>query len=141
VCWGGNSDPALYLVAGTVVAGTCKPTDGTVPQPLLSGKVTAFLLTFTSNLYSYQEANGITYWWDLDAAGQPVGDASHTLTSAELAHINAWSTGRSITQSSSGESTIPSVVAITTANTRYDDASSSIGLQLGKLSCLAVDNR
>jgi hypothetical protein len=89
VCWGGNSDPALYLVAGTVVAGTCKPTDGTVPQPLLSGKVTAFLLTFTSNLYSYQEANGITYWWDLDAAGPPVGDASHTLTSAELAHINA----------------------------------------------------
>jgi hypothetical protein len=57
------------------------------------------------------------------------------------AYINAWSTGRSITQSSSGESTIPSVVAITTANTRYDDASSSIGLQLGKLSCLAVDNR
>ena len=91
VCWGGNSDPALYLVAGTVVAGSCTPTDGTVPQPLLSGKVTAFTLTFTSNLYPYQESNGITYWWDLDAAGPPVGDSSNTLTTAELVHVNAVS--------------------------------------------------
>jgi hypothetical protein len=32
-------------------------------------------------------------------------------------------------------------VAITTANTRYGDSSSAIGLQLGALSCQAVDNR
>lgn len=57
------------------------------------------------------------------------------------AYINSWSTGRTITQGSSGESTIPSVVAITTANTRYGDSSSAIGLQLGTLSCQAVDNR
>lgn len=89
VCWGGALDPALYLVAGTVASGTCKPSDGTAPQPLLSGKVTAFTLTFTSNLYPYQEADGVTYWWDLDAAGAPVGDNSKSLTTAELDHINA----------------------------------------------------
>lgn len=57
------------------------------------------------------------------------------------AYINSWSTGRAISQSSSGESTLASAVAITTANTRAGDSSSSIGLQLGKLTCLAVDNR
>lgn len=89
ICWGGSTDPALYLVAGSVNAGTCTPTDGTQPQPLLSGKVTDFRLTFTSNLYPYQESDGTTYWWDLDAAGPPVGDSSKSLTTAELDHINA----------------------------------------------------
>ena len=89
ICWGGAADPALYLLAGSVTAGTCQPTDGTAPKPLLSGKVTDFRLTFTSNLYSYQEADGTTYWWDLDAAGTPVGDSNQELSTAELVHINA----------------------------------------------------
>jgi hypothetical protein len=154
--------PGLPFVT---TASTC----GSGTQPCGQGLVNVFLTKATlgcqangSPVATASYSGYLTYWtqtgwhslslsWSSTSGSttDPLAsvDLSQTVTTYNgspvplSAYINAWSTGRSITQSSSGESTIPSVVAITTANTRYGDASSSIGLQLGKLSCLAVDNR
>lgn len=93
-CW----DPAaqqLYLIPGPVSIGSCTPTtSGLSGQPLLAGKVTAFELFYRSSDYRYQglsgqdPAAGETSWYDLDAAGAPVGNHNGVLD-VELANIDS----------------------------------------------------
>lgn len=88
-CWN-PSTQNVYLIAGTVNAGTCTPSSGSAPQPMLSGKVTAFDLFFYSNNYLYDANNdGVTTWQELDQASAPIGDNSGTLTTPELLSINS----------------------------------------------------
>lgn len=83
-CWGGTSDPHLYLIAGTVSSG-CTPSSGTA-QPLLSGSISAFELYYRSNNYRFDtNHDGITTWSELDAGG----DKNGVLDPAELAHVNS----------------------------------------------------
>jgi prepilin-type N-terminal cleavage/methylation domain-containing protein len=88
-CW----DPtvqSVYLIAGGVNAGSCTPTSGTTPQPMLSGKVTSFQLSFYSNKYLYDANNdGVTTWQELDQAGLPIGNGNGTLDTTELVNINS----------------------------------------------------
>ncbi|MHB8342265.1 MAG: PulJ/GspJ family protein [Mycobacteriales bacterium] len=88
VCWGGSANPVLYLIAGGVQPTTCTPDSGGA-QPLLSGKVASFEAFYRSNLYLYDtDHDGITTWYDLDAAGPPVGNNNGILDSPELGEIN-----------------------------------------------------
>lgn len=88
-CW----DPMtqlVYLIAGGVQPGSCAPTGGGSPQPLLSGHVDSFELSYESNNYLYDaNGDGVTTWQELDAAGAPVGNGNGVLDGPELDHINA----------------------------------------------------
>lgn len=88
-CWDGVSQ--IYLVPGPVTPGTCNSTTaGSPPQPLLTGRVTAFKFSYRSNLYLYDaNGDGITTWSELDAAGPPVGNRDGALDGPELAHVNS----------------------------------------------------
>lgn len=106
-CWDPGAQQ-LYLVPGPVTAGSCTPsTNGVSGQPLLAGKVTAFALSYRSSDYRYQTfsgkdpAKGMTTWYDLDAAGPPVGNNNGVLD-VELAGID--SVDISLTLSEAGAS-------------------------------------
>lgn len=92
-CWSPTTSQ-LYLIPGAVTVGSCTPTTaGVGAQPLLAGKITAFELFYRSSDYRYQNFSGldptpgITTWYDLDAAGPPVGNNNGQLD-VELALIN-----------------------------------------------------
>lgn len=73
---------------------------------------------------------------------QPVTTLSNGTVVTLGKYISSWSTARAIgSDPTSGDSTLPSVVAITTAPTRVGDSGSSIGLGVGSLACVASDNR
>lgn len=90
ICW----DPTqqqLYLIP-TNPADEAQPTTSCTAsgsQALLSGnRVTKFELFYRSSLWQYQESSGITHWYDLDAAGPPVGNDNGVLDTPELLEIN-----------------------------------------------------
>ena len=86
-CW----DPTatvreLFLIAGTMSGSSCNVSGA---QPILAGQVSAFKLSYRSNLYLYDANNdGITTWSELDAAGAPVGNSNGQLDSVELPEID-----------------------------------------------------
>lgn len=89
-CWDGNgaSGGHIYLIAGTVNAGSCTPTSG-ASEPLVSGKITSFTLDFTSSLYRYDaNGDGTTTWDELDSAGAPAGNDDGVLDTPELDNIS-----------------------------------------------------
>lgn len=60
-----------------------------VTRPVLAGTVTSFTLELRSSLWQYDaDANGITDWTELDAAGAPVGNGNGRPDAPELAHID-----------------------------------------------------
>ena len=87
VCWGGANDQVLYLISGAANAGTCNPQTGN-GTPLLSGMVSGFEVFYRSSMYLYG-SGGITTWYNLDAAGPPVGNDDGVFDSPELGEINA----------------------------------------------------
>jgi prepilin-type N-terminal cleavage/methylation domain-containing protein len=90
-CWDGSAANAqhIYLISGAVVTGTCNPVGGGSAQPLVSGRVSDFTLSYRSNLYRYDsDGNGVTTWSELDAAGSPVGNDNDGLDSLELLNIS-----------------------------------------------------
>lgn len=88
-CWSPTAQ-MVYLVPGGVTAGTnCQSASGGTGQPMLSGKVTGFQLTYYSNQYLYDaNGDGVTDWTELDAAGPPVGNKDGVLDAPELDYIN-----------------------------------------------------
>ncbi|HVU60541.1 MAG TPA: hypothetical protein VHD58_02680, partial [Mycobacteriales bacterium] len=67
-------------------------------------------------------------------------DPTQTLTLGD--YISNWSSSRAITEdANSGLHQVPGVVDITTQPVRTGDPTSSIGVELGNLSCAAVDDR
>jgi hypothetical protein len=83
ICWGGSTNPYIYLVGGAVT--NCPTTN-----PLLSGHVTGFKLSYRSDLYLYQNpSSGYTSWSDLDAAGPPVGNDNGLLDTPELQYVDS----------------------------------------------------
>lgn len=60
-------------------------------------------------------------------------------------YLSSWSSQRQLTSTDGGangnESDLSAAVAITTAPTRAGDGGSQIGVRIGQLSCVAVDNR
>lgn len=90
-CWDGSgaSQQHIYLIAGAVTAGTCSPVGGGASQPLVSGRISDFSLKYRSNLYRYDtNSDGVTTWYELDAAGSPVGNNNSTLDSMELLNVS-----------------------------------------------------
>lgn len=88
-CWGGSSDPRVYLVAGAVNPGTCTASSGAGAPPLLSGKVSAFEFYYRSNLYRYDaNADGITTWSELDSGGAP-GANNNGILDTELPLVDS----------------------------------------------------
>jgi prepilin-type N-terminal cleavage/methylation domain-containing protein len=106
-CWDGSGSGAqhLYLVPGTVNAGSCTPTDGSVTtKPLVSGRISDFTLKYRSNLYRYDaNGDGKTTWSELDQAGSPVGNDNGVLDTPELLGVS--SVVVSITTSDGGSAT------------------------------------
>lgn len=93
-CWDPTAQ-VVYLIAGPVNAGTCKPsTSGVTAQPLLSGNVVDMQITCDSNRYIYDgdydhTYDGVTDWRELDAAGPPVGNGDGKLDGNELDYVNS----------------------------------------------------
>jgi type II secretory pathway pseudopilin PulG len=89
-CWDPGAS-VVYLIAGDVQAGTCKPsTTGVTAQPLLSGKVTGLEIDCDSSSYLYDaNRDGVTTWQELDAAGPPVGNGNDVLDTPELTRIDS----------------------------------------------------
>lgn len=99
-CWS-PATQQVYLISGAVVVGGCTPASGATAQPLLSGKVTDFELTYAGSNYLYDtNADGITTWQELDQAGPPVGNDNGILDGPELTSID--SIGVSVTVSDQG---------------------------------------
>lgn len=128
----------IFLTQATL---SCQAS-GTAPVASYAGYLTYWTQTGWHNvLLSWSSTSG--------SATDPLASVSlsqtvttYGTTAVPLsAYINSWNTGRAVVQGSDGENGLPAVVAITTAPTRAGDSSSSIGLQVGKLSCTAVDNR
>ena len=135
----GNGLVNVFLTNASLV---CASNSGTTATAAYSGYLTYWTATgWKTVALSWSSSSGSTTdplaAVDLSQTVTTYGGSAVPLS----AYINSWSTSRSIVQGADGESTIPAVVAITTANTRAGDPSSSVGLLLGKLSCLAVDNR
>lgn len=69
----------------------------TVTQPILSGEVSAFALSYRSSRYTYDcNGDGVTTWQEVDAGCPsavpvvpPAGDADGTLDAAELPYIDS----------------------------------------------------
>lgn len=72
-------------------------TGTTVTQPILSGEVSEFALSFRSSRYQYDcNADGVTTWQELDAgcpsaspAVPPLGNADGVLNAGELPYIDS----------------------------------------------------
>lgn len=86
-CWDPSANVReLFLIAGTFSGSSCTVNGA---QPILAGKVSAFKLSYRSNLYLYDANNdGITTWSELDAAGPPAGNSNGTLDT-ELSEIDS----------------------------------------------------
>lgn len=113
-CWSPTA-AQLYLIPGPVAAGSCTPsTAGIGAQPLLAGKVTGFELFYRSSDYRYQNFSGldptagITTWYDLDAAGPPVGNNNGQLD-VELARINLVDISLTMSQAGAAQTFTTSV--------------------------------
>lgn len=109
-CWYGSGTGAdqIFLIPGTVQPGTnCTPTSFT-GQPLVSGRITDFRLSYRSTLYRYDgacpstTADGTTFWYELDCAGSAVGNGNGVLDTPEL--LNVSSVALNITVSGNGHS-------------------------------------
>lgn len=90
-CWDGSAASAqhLYLISGTVSSGSCTPSGGGSAQPLVSGRISDFTLSYRSTLYRYDaNGDGITTWYELDQAGSPVGNNDGLLDGPELLNIS-----------------------------------------------------
>lgn len=106
-CWN-PSDELIYLIPqdpSSMSETTPVTSCGSSGTPLLAGKITAFELSYRSSLYRYQNTSGkdytygactgsgsscgVTTWYDLDAAGPPVGDSNNTLDTTELQYIDS----------------------------------------------------
>jgi prepilin-type N-terminal cleavage/methylation domain-containing protein len=96
-CWygSGSGSDQIFLIPGTVNPGTnCQPTTFT-GQPLVSGRITDFRLSYRSTQYRYDGAcpstnpDGTIYWYELDCAGSPVGNDNQTLDTPELDYVSS----------------------------------------------------
>jgi prepilin-type N-terminal cleavage/methylation domain-containing protein len=86
-CWDPSASVRqLYLIPGQLTGSTCQVTGA---MPILAGQVTAFKLSYRSNIYlADANGDGITTWSELDAAGPPFGNQDNTLDS-ELSSIDS----------------------------------------------------
>jgi prepilin-type N-terminal cleavage/methylation domain-containing protein len=103
-CWNGSaaSKQQVLLIAGTVNAGTCTPSNGSV-LPLVAGRISNFTVSYRSNQYLYDtDHNGVTTWSELDAYGSPAGNDNGVLDTPELDNISG--VVLSVTTASSGAS-------------------------------------
>jgi prepilin-type N-terminal cleavage/methylation domain-containing protein len=98
------SSHQLYIIddynvpAASLVSATSTSCSG--GQPLLAGNVGAFVVQYRSNNYRYDaNADGVTTWGELDAAGPPVGNDNGALDT-ELSSVD--SVVLTLTMSTSG---------------------------------------
>lgn len=105
-CWDPSSQQ-LYLIPQnpTTMNESVPVTSCAGGTALLAGKITAFQIAYRSSLYRYQNASGkdvtygacagtgtgcgVTTWYDLDAAGPPVGNNNGVLDMPELQYIDS----------------------------------------------------
>lgn len=78
---------------------TANDASGTaVTRPVMAANVTGFSLGLRSSKWQYDaDANGITTWQELDAAGLPVGNANGLPDGPELAHVDLVSITMTVT--------------------------------------------
>jgi prepilin-type N-terminal cleavage/methylation domain-containing protein len=138
-------------------SGTSACGNGLVNVFITSASITCKSQTTTTATYSgYLTYYTSTGWKSVALSWTSGGSTTDPLASVNLSqqvatyngnpvllsdYISSWSSARSISTSSDGSSALPGVVAINTTPTRTGDSGSSIGVQLGNLSCVAVDNR
>jgi prepilin-type N-terminal cleavage/methylation domain-containing protein len=109
-CW----DPSTQLISlipqnpspGSGFAESTPVTQCSGGTPLLAGKITAFEISYRSSIYRFQNISGkdfqngactgtssiqcgVTTWYDLDAAGPPVGNNNGLLDSPELQNVDS----------------------------------------------------
>lgn len=105
-CWSPATE-LLYLIPQnpTTMNEATPVTSCSGGTALLAGKITAFQIAYRSSLYRYQNASGkdatygactgtgtscgVTTWYDLDAAGPPVGNNDGVLDMPELQYIDS----------------------------------------------------
>ena len=86
-CWDPSASVRqLYLIPGTLTGSTCQVSGA---KPILAGQVTAFKLSYRSNIYQDDaDNNGVTTWLELDQAGPPDGNRNSTLDT-ELPEVDS----------------------------------------------------
>jgi len=93
-----TADPEklTYRWDGSKILLSAADTSGTtVTQPILSGEVSAFRLDYLSSRYEFDcNADGVTRWQELDAAGcgpvgNTIGNGNGVLDGAELPYVDS----------------------------------------------------
>jgi prepilin-type N-terminal cleavage/methylation domain-containing protein len=98
ICWDPTSKQVYLLAVDPTTQDETAPVQNCGGGiPLLAGKVSGFKISYGSSLYRYQNASGVdprtgmTSWYDLDAAGAPVGNRNSVIDMPELRYVDTVS--------------------------------------------------